>query len=299
MNKQNFLFKAKGLGLGFLIFSNLTHHKIHNWNFCAETKINVCVDHKQQAFKHCFLIVNSRKSNSTCLPSTTQGHFQHFWAELRIFWSPPFKQENNARLSRSHLKQLRFSCSIMGNPTGVYGYGMVPCQCEHIISALQENVQFLMLFSIHDHHITTVILWLTMINTFLLDSKATLNRVWQKKNKTKNIYYNKLSATGKHDLYNLVEVSFITLGCKVQLNGSHFGNPTVSGIAGNFFSEISVPFAAVSNFWKVLVEWKAVSVKHRLRTADFGPQTGYKTRSRYKMRATDYDTIWKRGGILM
>ena len=121
---KTFFFKAKGLGLGFLIFSNLTHHKIHNWNFCAETEINVCVDHKQQAFKNCFLIVNSRKPNCTCLPSTTQGHFQHFWAELRVYWSPPFKQANNTRLSRSHLKQLRFSCSIMRNPTGVYGYGM-------------------------------------------------------------------------------------------------------------------------------------------------------------------------------
>ena len=122
-----FFFKAKGLGLGFLIFSNLTHHKIHNWNFCAKTEINVCVDHKQQAFKNCFLIVNSIRPNCTCLPSTTQGHFQHFWAELRIFWSPPFKQASNTRLSRSHLKQPRFSCSMMGNLTGVYVYARMAC----------------------------------------------------------------------------------------------------------------------------------------------------------------------------
>ena len=78
MNKQNFYFKAKGLGLGFLVFSNLTHYKIHNENFCAETETNFLVDHKEQAFQNCFLIVNSRKSNCTCLPSTTQDHFQHF-----------------------------------------------------------------------------------------------------------------------------------------------------------------------------------------------------------------------------
>lgn len=35
VNKQNFLFKAKGLGLGFLIFSNLTHHKIHTTEISA------------------------------------------------------------------------------------------------------------------------------------------------------------------------------------------------------------------------------------------------------------------------
>ena len=37
VNKQNFYFKAKGLGLGFLVFSNLTHYKIHNGNFSSET----------------------------------------------------------------------------------------------------------------------------------------------------------------------------------------------------------------------------------------------------------------------
>ena len=38
-----------------------------------------------------------------------------------------------------------------------------------------------------------------------------------------------------------------------RLNGSHFGNSTVSGNSGNF----SVLFAAVSKFSKVLLEWKA------------------------------------------
>ena len=35
-----------------------------------------------------------------------------------------------------------------------------------------------------------------------------LNRV---REKTKNIYYNKLKATAEQDPYNLVEISFITL----------------------------------------------------------------------------------------
>ena len=51
--------------------------------------------------------------------------------------------------------------------------------------------------------------------------------------------------------------------------------------------------------WMKSGQYKTSTADCGLRIADCGPQTGYKTRSRYEMRATSYDAIWKRGGILM
>ena len=45
-----------------------------------------------------------------------------------------------------------------------------------------------------------------------------------------------------------------------RLNGSHFGNSTVSRISGNFSGNFGT-IAAVSKFSKVLVEWKVPHVK--------------------------------------
>ena len=58
-----------------------------------------------------------------------------------------------------------------------------------------------------------------------------------------------------------------------------------------------VPSACILDFYRLVMPWrkshairisKSVSIKHGLRTADYGLRTGYKTRTRYKTRTTDW-----------